>query len=157
MGPGVLVGKVHRIARKLDSAARSALHEVGILIACKWSLTSLIWSGVGNLTNNFPNEVSGDIWPCRHLVQVSCSCEIANAAESQNCLLILCLNPLQVCACGKLAAVQPGPRKLGKPCPSRKAPCQLQAGCSSTLQLDCIILLSPEASCPPKGGCRSIH
>lgn len=32
---GVLVGEIHRIARELDTAARSALHEIRILIACE--------------------------------------------------------------------------------------------------------------------------
>jgi hypothetical protein len=33
MSSGVLVGEIHRIARELDTAARSALHEVRILIS----------------------------------------------------------------------------------------------------------------------------
>ena len=35
MCSGVLVGQVQRVARELDAAAGSALHEVGILMACK--------------------------------------------------------------------------------------------------------------------------
>lgn len=46
VSPGVLVGKIHRIARELDSAARSALHKVRILIACKKAIniSVLAWN-----------------------------------------------------------------------------------------------------------------
>jgi hypothetical protein len=40
----VLVGEVHRVAREHNSASGSALHEVGILIACMEAISSAISS-----------------------------------------------------------------------------------------------------------------
>ena len=50
MCSGVLVGEIHRIARELDTAAGSALHEVGILIACAEAVSELIpaWAAPTN-------------------------------------------------------------------------------------------------------------
>jgi hypothetical protein len=42
--PGVHVGEVHRVAREHNSASGSALHEVGILIACMEAISSAISS-----------------------------------------------------------------------------------------------------------------
>ena len=42
--PGVLVGEVQRIAREYNSASRSALHEVGILITYTGAISCAISS-----------------------------------------------------------------------------------------------------------------
>ena len=80
---GVLVGEVQWIARELNSAARSALHEVGILIACTEVVSHSISAWTRWTHERSPRRGQG-----RYLgVPTSCSgvssLRIANAAEAR--------------------------------------------------------------------------